>query len=1163
MSVMANISVWRSAATFALAVLLAALGLPGGGGTAHAATGTAPTVAAGPDQTVTLADTAFLPGRVSDDGLPEASLLQNTWTKVSGPGEVRFGRSDEAHTSAEFSAAGTYVLRLTSADGGGSGSDDVTVTVRTGFSTTLRVPADYPTIQAALDAAPTRALVLVSPGTYRETLYVPRTLTLASTFYTTGDRSLIDRTVISGASADLETAVIGSSAGPDTRVTGFTVRDGKDGIKVRGAAVVEDNILTALGTDAVDFPRDTTGLVQNNVMFANGDDGVDVNESSPVIVDNVMRNNTGDGVETRVTNGTAPVDEVVIRGNRILNNHQDGLQIIDDDAITTNASGSATLFTIDRNVIAGNTQAGLGLMDGGTTSEDYRAASLMERITVTNNTFDGNNHGITGGNNLVAVNNIFMRHQNIALKNVDGASRVAYNHFYGNGTNSTGSNVDPGTTYVGDPKLDADHAPLPGSPVIDAGTATYLMPTGEEAVSVHGYAGAAPDLGAIESPDVGGNRPPVVDAGADQAITLPAAASLSGTVSDDGLPTGSTVTTTWDTVSGPGTVTFANPGSATTTAQFSTAGTYQLRLTAGDGQLTTSDTLTVTVNPADTGDPENTAPRVNAGADQAVTLPAAATLSGTVSDDGLPTGSTVTTTWDTVSGPGTATLANPGSATTTAQFSTAGTYQLRLTAGDGQLTASDTLTVTVNPADTGGTVKQVEARVTAGTDDAEERSSGAVDLASSDVELVTDGSAVQTVGLRFPGLEIPRGAEVTAATIQFQVDEVSTDSASLVLRAQAADNALTFAASTRNVSGRPPTAASVAWLPPAWPTIGAHAAEQRTPDLRSLVQEVVARPGWVPGNALAFMVTGTGRRTAEALEGGPAALLQVSYRTSGDPGPTNTAPVVNAGADQAVTLPAAATLSGTVSDDGLPTGSTVTTTWSTVSGPGTATFANPGSATTTAQFPSAGTYQLRLTAGDGQLTASDTLTVTVNPADTGGTVTQVEAPVLGGSDDAEERSSGAVSLTSTDLELVTDGTQVQTVGLRFGQLQVPAGATIVRSWIQFSVDEATTAATTLAVAAQDADDAAPFTTGTGDLSRRLKTPAVAWAPAAWSTKGERSAAQRTPDLSVPLQRVVSRPGWSAGNAVVFLVTGTGNRTAVAREKSAAAGPVLHLEYRSP
>ena len=49
------------------------------------------------------------------------------------------------------------------------------------------------------------------------------------------------------------------------------------------------------------------------------------------------------------------------------------------------------------------------------------------------------------------------------------------------------------------------------------------------------------------------------------------------------------------------------------------------------------------------------------------------------------------------------------------------------------------------------------------------------------------------------------------------------------------------------------------------------------------------------------------------------------------PAPVNQPPTVNAGADQAVTLPNAATLSGTVTDDGLPNG-TVTAAWSTVSG---------------------------------------------------------------------------------------------------------------------------------------------------------------------------------------------------------------------------------------
>ncbi len=88
-------------------------------------------------------------------------------------------------------------------------------------------------------------------------------------------------------------------------------------------------------------------------------------------------------------------------------------------------------------------------------------------------------------------------------------------------------------------------------------------------------------------PPIGGgtNQAPVVGAGADQSVTLPATASLDGTVTDDGLPAGSTVTTTWSRVSGPGTVTFGNANAVDTTASFSVAGTYVLRLTATDGAL--------------------------------------------------------------------------------------------------------------------------------------------------------------------------------------------------------------------------------------------------------------------------------------------------------------------------------------------------------------------------------------------------------------------------------------------------------------------------------------------------------------------------------------------------------------------------------------------------
>ena len=55
------------------------------------------------------------------------------------------------------------------------------------------------------------------------------------------------------------------------------------------------------------------------------------------------------------------------------------------------------------------------------------------------------------------------------------------------------------------------------------------------------------------------------------------------------------MTITWTKVSGPGTVTFANPNVASTTATFSAAGTYVLKLTGNDSLLSTSSTVTVTV----------------------------------------------------------------------------------------------------------------------------------------------------------------------------------------------------------------------------------------------------------------------------------------------------------------------------------------------------------------------------------------------------------------------------------------------------------------------------------------------------------------------------------------------------------------------------------------
>ena len=88
-----------------------------------------------------------------------------------------------------------------------------------------------------------------------------------------------------------------------------------------------------------------------------------------------------------------------------------------------------------------------------------------------------------------------------------------------------------------------------------------------------------------------------------------------------------------------------------------------------------------------------------------------------------------------------------------------------------------------------------ETRVGASSDDAEESSSGSVATTTNDLELGVDKSA-QTVGLRFGNIPVPKGATITASWIQFEVDQRKSMASSLVIRGQAADNAVGFTTTT-------------------------------------------------------------------------------------------------------------------------------------------------------------------------------------------------------------------------------------------------------------------------------------------------------------------------------------------------------------------------------
>jgi len=178
-----------------------------------------------------------------------------------------------------------------------------------------------------------------------------------------------------------------------------------------------------------------------------------------------------------------------------------------------------------------------------------------------------------------------------------------------------------------------------------------------------------------------------------------------------------------------------------------------------------------------------------------------------------------------------------------------------------------------------------EGRIDSSFDDLEEQGSG-YDATSSDLEITEEGGpgSNQIIGLRFNKVNVPQGATITNAYVQFTVHEIDVPGdnrpGTKFLRGEAVDNAAPLStAAPFNISSRPTTSAVASWDWPFWLTAGEAGPDQRTSDISAVIQEITDRPGWSPGNSLVLIITGSGENTAESFDGQPdaAALLHIEY----------------------------------------------------------------------------------------------------------------------------------------------------------------------------------------------------------------------------------------------------------------------------------------------
>jgi len=167
----------------------------------------------------------------------------------------------------------------------------------------------------------------------------------------------------------------------------------------------------------------------------------------------------------------------------------------------------------------------------------------------------------------------------------------------------------------------------------------------------------------------------------------------------------------------------------------------------------------------------------------------------------------------------------------------------------------------------------IVASVTGRGDNSEEKvSTGAIDLGSSDLELVYEGGAgvdtQQIVLIVFPNVLVEATDQISSAWIIFDIDEVrpgqSDADTTINIYGEANVSPAAPTDADGDISSRATTTAAVTWQPPA--SVNTHD-ELRTPDIAPVVREIIAMPGWAAGNSMGIMmghVSGDGSRWVES-----------------------------------------------------------------------------------------------------------------------------------------------------------------------------------------------------------------------------------------------------------------------------------------------------------
>ena len=181
----------------------------------------------------------------------------------------------------------------------------------------------------------------------------------------------------------------------------------------------------------------------------------------------------------------------------------------------------------------------------------------------------------------------------------------------------------------------------------------------------------------------------------------------------------------------------------------------------------------------------------------------------------------------------------------------------------------------------------IEVGIAAKHDDFESNKAGA----SADLEFGRDGKGEQSVGLRFEGIALDKEADIKAAYFVFEAAETSKGAAKFEIEIEDTTSAKTYSKAD-GPDARAYLDEDVDWNPGAWQ----EGKTYKSADIADLIEAVIKEGGLDALDALAFRISGSGERVAEAFEGDGAGA-----RSSSSSSPEAGAPTTRGNPERAHT----------------------------------------------------------------------------------------------------------------------------------------------------------------------------------------------------------------------------------------------------------------------